>query len=336
MQVGYVYGPMGMLSQISGGQTFAYLHNLQGSTVALVDGSGNVRNNYRYDPFGKKLTSSTEQILTSFTHLGRFSVPTVDQYSVMAFRLYEARQGRFTGTDPFAYLFALSMSPYIYADESPIGFGDPSGLMSIPVGTAGSTPVSILNLNDDPTQSVWYQATNFIDAPTNTLTGAAVNFAENCTVLNSPWNCVPRSGNYCGPNWSGGQDTQTLNGHGDTSALSPLDQACRVHDAMYRAAEQEKDSWVAAKIREDADRMLADAAAQYAGSLGNAYENAYAGAAAKWFPVQATANQAVSGFEFTKATVAAVPGAVGTVYQKSVSALDSFSRSISVEIRSWW
>jgi RHS repeat-associated protein len=130
MQIGYVYGPRGMISQVLGGQTYSYLHNLQGSTIALVDASGSVQDAYRYDPFGRKLPSTTERVANSFAFLGRYSVPSVAQYAITTFRVYDSQQGRFTGLDPVRFNSGASASAFIYAGQSPLGRVDPTGLFS--------------------------------------------------------------------------------------------------------------------------------------------------------------------------------------------------------------
>jgi RHS repeat-associated protein len=131
LQIGYVYGPRGMISQISGSQWYGYFHNLQGSTVALVDPTGSLKNSYRYDPFGQKLPSSTELVANSFVFLGSFSVPSALQYSLMTYRIYDASEGRFDGADPARYVADTEFSPFVYARQSPLRFLDPSGLCSI-------------------------------------------------------------------------------------------------------------------------------------------------------------------------------------------------------------
>jgi len=99
MQIGYVYGPRGLSRRFQVADLH-YFHNLQGSTVALEDSAGAVRNSYRYDPFGQKLPSSIEQISNSFAFLGGFSVPSVGQFSLMAFRVYDSQAGRFCESIP--------------------------------------------------------------------------------------------------------------------------------------------------------------------------------------------------------------------------------------------
>ncbi len=128
IQAGYVYGPAGLALKITSGQTYTYLHNLQGSVVALLDGAGFIRNSYRYDPFGKQLSVSTQQVADSFAFLGSSSVPSISQYSLTSYRVYDARLGRFYGTDPLRFDIDLSSSPFVYARQSPVRSIDPSGL----------------------------------------------------------------------------------------------------------------------------------------------------------------------------------------------------------------
>jgi hypothetical protein len=49
----------------------------------------------------------------------------------MTYRAYDSGRGSFTGVDPAHYSVDLSISPFVYARQSPIGFLDPSGLCSI-------------------------------------------------------------------------------------------------------------------------------------------------------------------------------------------------------------
>jgi RHS repeat-associated protein len=126
IQRAYIYG-MGMVSVLDGPSTYYYLHNLQGSTVAMADGSGTLRATYRYDPFGRVIQASGG-LTYPFTFLGRYSVSTVGDYSITTFRLYDSRNGRFTGLDPIHWQGNSSVSPFVYANQSPIQMIDPTGL----------------------------------------------------------------------------------------------------------------------------------------------------------------------------------------------------------------
>ena len=146
-QIGYVDGPRGMISQISGGQTYTYFHNLQGSTVALVDSTGALKNSYRYDPFGQKLPSSTEQIANSFAFLGSFSVISFGNYSLTTYRIYDPTVARFTGLDLARNSFGGATSGFVYANQSPISLIDPMGLFGW--RTFGAASLDLLKATGD-------------------------------------------------------------------------------------------------------------------------------------------------------------------------------------------
>jgi len=160
MQTGYVYDPMGMLSQVTASQSYAHLHNLQGSTVVLVDAMGTLRNSYHYDPFGEQQPSSTEQVPNIFSFLGSYSVPSTGKYSVTGFRVYDSHLGRFTGQDPLA-LGAPGRSPFLYSNQSPLRFVDPSGLFS------------------------WTNPLSFLDPAVNAITNGLNNAADNPVVIDT-------------------------------------------------------------------------------------------------------------------------------------------------------
>ena len=181
MQIAYVYGPRGMLSQISGGQTYVYLHNLQGSTAALVDSGGTVKNSYRYDPFGQKLPSSTENVSNLFAFLSSFSVVSVGQYSITTHRLYDSRQGRFSSADPAYYAASAISSPFTYANQSPIVMIDPSGLIAQALSPAVvsiglTTPAWILSSTQAAIGSTANPCPN-PNAPTDVQVSCGLNLA---------------------------------------------------------------------------------------------------------------------------------------------------------------
>ena len=126
IQRAYLHG-LGMISVIDGASTYYYLHNLQGSTVGIADGSGALVANYRYDPFGRTI-QSTGSLTYPFRFLGRYSVPSISEYSVTSFRLYDSRSGRFTGPDPAHWSLNPGLSSYLYADQSPLRLIDANGL----------------------------------------------------------------------------------------------------------------------------------------------------------------------------------------------------------------
>jgi RHS repeat-associated protein len=166
-QIGYAYGPLGMVSQSSGGQTSFYFHNLQGSTVVITDASGAQQASYRYDPFGHTIQSVGST--SSFTFMGRYAVPTVANYSLTSFRVYDAISGRFTSEDPAFYSTDVSISPFVYAAQSPLKFVDPSGLSWYNPATWGwvnSIADKVGDFSDSATFSSINQQLPSIDSPT--------------------------------------------------------------------------------------------------------------------------------------------------------------------------
>jgi uncharacterized protein RhaS with RHS repeats len=68
----YVYG-IGRVSEVDGsGNTYYYLPDALGSTMALCDASGNVVDSYDYDVFGSVRSSSGSQA-NAFTFTGEIT-----------------------------------------------------------------------------------------------------------------------------------------------------------------------------------------------------------------------------------------------------------------------
>jgi len=107
-----------------------------------------VKNNYRYGLFGSMLPASTQPLANLFAFLGAFSVPSVGPYSLMAHRLYDARQGRFTASDPVRFDMGTGTSSYVYAAQSPLGLIDPSGLFQF--GDLFNINSSVYSFADNP------------------------------------------------------------------------------------------------------------------------------------------------------------------------------------------
>ena len=97
--------------------------------------SGNVKQYYDYDPFGKTLRESiagTEKAKYRFTgkELDEEPVYTdrgLDWYYFGA-RYYDPNIGRFLTRDPMAEQYP-SLSPYVYAANNPLIFLDPTGMV---------------------------------------------------------------------------------------------------------------------------------------------------------------------------------------------------------------
>lgn len=105
--------------------TFTQLKDALGSTIGLVDTTGNVGTSYSYDPFGNTAVSGATNG-NEFQYTGRENEGNGLYY--YRARYYEIGCGRFISEDPIG--FAGGENFYSYAGNDPINFIDPSGLRS--------------------------------------------------------------------------------------------------------------------------------------------------------------------------------------------------------------
>jgi len=121
--------------------TFTPLRGMLGSTVGLVDATGNLTTSYSYDPFGNT-TASGAASANQFQYTGRESEGN-GLYFYRA-RYYSPAFGRFVNQDPLGFS-GSGVNLYAYADNNPISFRDPLGLQA---GDQDVTPEQALaNVN---------------------------------------------------------------------------------------------------------------------------------------------------------------------------------------------
>jgi RHS repeat-associated protein len=153
------------LSRADASGTFAYLADVLGSTVALVDGTGAVPTSYTYEPFGKSSLSGASSS-NPFQFTGRENDGSGPHY--YRARYYAATLARFLNEDPFR--FGIGESLYKYVRNNPLKWKDPMGLIEWPF----EAPMP------------WNEGT------------------ETMSPL-LPSALVPTYGNWGGPGWSGGK-----------------------------------------------------------------------------------------------------------------------------------
>ena len=107
-----------------------------GSITSLSNSAGSIANTYTYDSFGK-LTASTGSLVNPFQYTARESDPETGLYYYRA-RYYDANVGRFLNEDPVGFLVGSNF--YTYVENSPLYFGDPSGLQEYPNNFVGPLP----------------------------------------------------------------------------------------------------------------------------------------------------------------------------------------------------
>jgi len=99
--------------------TYYYLHDGLGSTVALVDSTGAVKNTYSYGPWGNS-TGVTGNVPNPFRYVGTMLDSSTGLYK-MGERYYDPSVGRFT------QLGSLG-DGYTYTGDNPVNYDDVSGL----------------------------------------------------------------------------------------------------------------------------------------------------------------------------------------------------------------
>jgi RHS repeat-associated protein len=117
------------VSMTKNGQTYCYHLNGHGDVVALTDNNGNVVAEYEYDAWGNIL-SQTGSLASEnpYRYAGYRYDEETGLYYLMA-RYYDANIGRFITRDTFHGFESdpLSLNQYVYSNNNPVNFTDPSG-----------------------------------------------------------------------------------------------------------------------------------------------------------------------------------------------------------------
>lgn len=120
----------GLTSRVdASGQSAFYHFDGSGNTALLTDDDGSIVNAYGYSPFGEYVTAAAG-IPNPFTFVGQLGVMDDGggRYSMRA-REYQAETGRFLQQDPIG--LAGGLNSYMYVENNPLSFVDPSGLAPI-------------------------------------------------------------------------------------------------------------------------------------------------------------------------------------------------------------
>ena len=109
-------------------KSFTYHFSPQGSTLALTDNTGTMKNTYAYTVFGE--LTQEEALPQPFKFVGQFGVMAEpDNLYYMRARYYDATLGRFLQQDPLG-LDGGDINLYAYAGSNPVMGIDPWGLCS--------------------------------------------------------------------------------------------------------------------------------------------------------------------------------------------------------------
>lgn len=123
----YVYG-LGLISKITpSDQAYYYHYDGLGSTVAITDSSGVIKNKYAYDAYGKVIDQIEDPgVSNPFKYVGKYGV--IDDGNGLLYmraRYYDTAVGRFINKDPIEGALNL----YTYVGNNPINYRDPFGLL---------------------------------------------------------------------------------------------------------------------------------------------------------------------------------------------------------------
>ncbi|MHC4443791.1 MAG: RHS repeat domain-containing protein [Planctomycetota bacterium] len=120
-----------LISQRRGSTTKYYHYDGQMSTRFLTKADGNDDNTYDFDAFGN-LLDSTGGTVNDFMYSGEQLDANTGFYYLRA-RYYNPANGRFISKDPFegSTNDPISLHKYLYANDNPVNYIDPSGQMSL-------------------------------------------------------------------------------------------------------------------------------------------------------------------------------------------------------------
>lgn len=120
-----------LISQSRSGSVSYYHYDGIGSTRALTDDLEATTDTYLYDGYGRELASSGTSV-NQYRFTGEQFDPNIGFYFLRA-RYYDQNTGRFVSMDPMAGdpLSPISLHRYLYANNNPVNFTDPTGKFSL-------------------------------------------------------------------------------------------------------------------------------------------------------------------------------------------------------------
>ena len=148
----FFYDAQGRPAKVSfNGTVYTYIHNLQGDIVGLLDNSGTLVVEYKYDAWGKPIATTGSLAATlgkrnPFRYRGYVYDEETELYYLRS-RYYNPLVGRFVNADAL-----VCQNVFSYASGSPLNLGDSSGMSSEAVASPSSTPISFMRAVEAATQ----------------------------------------------------------------------------------------------------------------------------------------------------------------------------------------
>ena len=119
------------------GTKYAYVHNLQGDIVAILDQSGNVVVQYTYDAWGRPISkigtlANTLGTIQPFRYRG-YVYDEETELFYLEYRYYMPSISRFINADRYVATSEdlLACNTFSYCENSPVGQLDPTGTDSV-------------------------------------------------------------------------------------------------------------------------------------------------------------------------------------------------------------
>ena len=130
------HGLVGM--ETDSGSFEYFLFDGDGSTTETADEVGEIAGTYKYEPFGSQLQGPSDGSNT-YRFMGKYGTRTLGVSPglfIMGARIYDSELGRFLSKDPLDF-FGSPTNQYAYANNNPIAFHDPHGLLFfVPLATS--------------------------------------------------------------------------------------------------------------------------------------------------------------------------------------------------------
>ncbi|BBD70417.1 YD repeat protein [Nostoc commune NIES-4072] len=176
VQVEYVYGNDLIAQEKDSDRTFYHVDGL-GSTRILTDATGSVVSTYNYEAYGQ-LISSTGGVENKYLFAGEQLDQNLGDYYLRQ-RYYDTEIGRFIRRDTYEgdIYHSISLHKYLYANDDPVIFIDPSGLIatqaelditfliiSLLAGILATTLTGDVAPREDLQERTFYRGTSYYDA----------------------------------------------------------------------------------------------------------------------------------------------------------------------------
>ena len=175
----YIYAGLDKpLMSFSKDGTFRFFHQDDlGSILAISNAKGKVVASYHYDAFGNVMKWDGKDANQPFRFTGRPLDSATGLYDLRA-RFYDPKTGQFTSSDSvFGNIYnPVTLSPYIYALNNPLGYIDPYGLQTQAAdlfnpGYANRLRNILRRLGESEDAACVYGSTNPRDYGTTTQSG---------------------------------------------------------------------------------------------------------------------------------------------------------------------